>query len=68
MPTFNEQMVTKLEAALLANPTAETITIGTETTTYVDVVARLEQFRRRVAAESGSRPMFSAVELGGFKP
>jgi hypothetical protein len=66
-PTFNEQMVTKLEAALLANPGAQSITVDGTTSTYVDLVERLKHFKAEVAREAGTRPRFSTVNLGGFR-
>lgn len=66
-PTFNEQMVTKLEALLLANPGATEIACDGGVTKYADLVARLQQYRTLVARDNGSRPRFAAVDLGGFK-
>lgn len=66
-PTFAESMVTKLEALLLANPGAQTIVTDNTTVTYVDLEARLQQYRAQVARDGGTRPRFSAVNLGGFR-
>lgn len=65
-PTFAEQMVTKLEALLLANPGASSINIDGTATSYVDLEARLQQYRAQVAREQGTRPRLKTFDLGGF--
>jgi hypothetical protein len=64
--SFCQQMVAKLEAALLQNPTAQSINIDGVTTTYVDIEARLKYFYRQMALEQGTRRTFMSVDLGGF--
>lgn len=66
-PTFNAQMVTKLEAALLADPLSQTVAIDGTTITNFDAIERLKFFRAELAREAGTRPRFSAVNLGGFR-
>ena len=66
-PTFNAQMVAKLEAALLADPTSQSVTIDGTAITHFDAVERLKHFRGLLARENGTRPVFSAVNLGGFR-
>lgn len=67
-PTFNEQMVTKLQALLLANPGAQIINVDGTSTTFVDVQARLNWFQSQVAREQGNRSTFVGINLGGFTP
>lgn len=65
-PTFAAQMVAKLEALLLANPGAQSITIDGTVTSFVDLEKRLAQYRAEVARESGTRPRLRSFDLGGF--
>lgn len=66
MPTFNEQMVTKIQQALLANPLGKTISVDGESITREDALAYLERFEARVARESGTRPNAAQINLSGF--
>lgn len=63
-PTFDEQMVTKLQAALLANPGAAQVTVDGQHVTYADAVERLRIFEARVARANGTRPRAARVRLG----
>lgn len=65
--TFAEQMVQKLEAALLANPTAQSITIGGVTTSFADVQKRLSYFYGQCAKEQGERATFTGINLARFR-
>jgi hypothetical protein len=67
-PTFNEQMVTKRQALLLANPGAEVISVDGTSTTFVDLQTRLNWFQSQVAREQGTKPMSAGIRLGGFTP
>ncbi|MFO1046029.1 MAG: hypothetical protein U0941_29985 [Planctomycetaceae bacterium] len=67
-PTFAEQMVTKLQQLLLANPLATSITIDGTTTTFADAQQRLEHYQSIVAREQGTRKPFNPFPLGGFAP
>lgn len=64
MPTFNENMVAKIQAALLESPLAKSVTIDGTNVSYDDAMARLTFFERRVARESGQRPLSSTLRLG----
>lgn len=66
--TFAQQMVAKLEACLLANPTASTINIDGTSVAFVDVQKRLDYFYRMRSLESGERQTFTGMQLGGFQP
>lgn len=65
-PTFNAQMVAKLQSLLLANVGAQSVSVDGQAVTYADLVVRLEQFETRLAAEEGRRPRVFQHDLGGF--
>ncbi len=67
-PSFNQQMVTKLQALLLANPGASTITIDGTVTAFVDVQQRLNYFQNQLARETGAKQVFNGIVLGSFTP
>ena len=67
-PSFNQQMVTKLQALLLANPGAQAISIDGTTTTFADLERRLNYFQSQLARELGTKQRFNRVGLGGFTP
>lgn len=54
--TFDEQMVAKIQAVLLANPGATVCTYDGQQTTYADLEKRLQFFERRVAMASSTNP------------
>jgi hypothetical protein len=65
-PTFAAQMVAKLEALLLANPGVQSISVDGTNTSFVELEARLQQYRAQVARESGTRPRRLSIDLGSF--
>jgi len=65
-PTFNEQMVTRLQALLLENVGADTVTVDGVTVQYADLQQRLDYFEKRLAVEQGTRPRAARIHLGGF--
>ena len=65
-PTFEAQMVTKLQALLLGNPGATEIDVDGQRISYADCVERLKYFERRVAIQNGTRPRTGNVNLGNF--
>jgi hypothetical protein len=65
MATFAEQMVAKLQATLLENPAADSVTVDGTTVSFADLVARLEHWESRVAREAGGRPSMMTIDLGG---
>jgi hypothetical protein len=65
MATTAELAVEKIEAAILANPLAEQITLDGHSVSMPDAVEKLEYWRRRLARESGGRPVVSTLNLSG---
>jgi len=61
--SFNAQMVAKLEAAILKNPVADTVTVDGTTVRMVDVIRRLAEFRALLARETGQRPRIAHADL-----
>jgi len=68
MATVAEQVVAKIEAAILANPLAEQISLDGQSVSMPAALAKLEYWRRRVAREQGGRPVVSTVDLSGCSP
>ncbi len=62
-PTFAEQMLAKIETALLENPGAKSVTVGGVQVQYEDLVARRAYFQKEVAREKGNRPHFVEVVM-----
>lgn len=65
-PTFNEQMLARLQALLLANAGAQTVTVDGQTVAYADLERRLAVFEGRVAREKGTQRRVTSVYLGGY--
>lgn len=65
-PTFAAQMLAKIEALLLANPGAQSVTFDGSSVSFADLMARRDQLRKEVAQELGQRPRFRQVDLGSF--
>lgn len=65
MPTFAEQMLSKLEAALLANPGAQSVSVDGESVSFVDLEARRKEYAAIVAREQGTRLRTGQIGLGG---
>lgn len=66
-PTFAEQMVEAIQATLLANAGASTVTFDGQTTSFENLEQKLAYWESRVAKEAATptRPVFSAVKLSG---
>lgn len=64
--TFAQQMLTKIEALLLANPGVQSITIDGESVSYVDLMKQYDSWASRVARETGTKPRVFQIDLGGF--
>lgn len=64
-PTFAEQMVTALQAKLLKLAGVKSASIDGETLVLSDLKEELTFWERRVARESGSRPVLSSIDLSG---
>jgi len=62
--SFADQMVAKLEALLLANPGASSITIDGRTMTYDDLTKQYEIWKNKAARISGSRPIIAQIKTG----
>jgi len=65
MATVAEQLVAKIEAAILASPLAEQISIDGQSVSMPEALRKLEYWRRRAAREAGGRPIVSTVDLSG---
>ena len=65
-PTHSQQMVTKLEALLLANAGVTEVSVDGQRVAYTDLKKDLEYWKKKVANESGTRPRVMAVDLGNF--
>ncbi len=65
MATVAEQVVEKIEAAILANPLAESISLDGHSVSMPEANRKLEYWRRRVAREGGGRPVLAAWDLSG---
>jgi hypothetical protein len=63
--TFAEQMVEKIQAALLENPLADSVSIDGTTVSVGDAEAKLRKYEARVAVEQGKRPRLARINLGG---
>ena len=65
MPTTAEQIVAKIEAQLLANPLADTISLDGHSVSMPDAIKKLEYWRQRVARENGGKPVIAGINLQG---
>ncbi len=65
-PTFNEAMVARLQALLLANAGAQTVTVDGQTVTYADLERRLATFEKRLGLENGTRRRVTSINLEGY--
>ena len=67
---FAVQMVAALQAAILANPLALSVTVDGQTVTFASLAERQQQYNywtKRVARANGSAPRSSQIYLGGFR-
>ena len=62
-PSFNQQMVIQIRAAMLANPLGQKVTIAGDTVEYAEALRRLQQFEARVARENGTRKRITGINL-----
>jgi len=65
VPTTAEQIVAKIEAAILADPLAENVSLDGHSVSMPGALRKLEYWRRRVARESGGRPVLASLDLAG---
>jgi hypothetical protein len=63
MATTAQEIVAKIEAALLENPLAEQITLDGQSVSMPAAIQKLEYWRTRVARESGGRRRASTIDL-----
>lgn len=63
MPSFAEQMVTKLETLLLASAGLKSVSVDGEAVSYADLESRYDYWKSRVSRESGDRPLSATVDL-----
>jgi hypothetical protein len=62
-PTLAERVVTKIEAAIEANPLAEEIALDGHSVSMGDALAKLNYWRRRVALEKGRVRRLTTIPL-----
>ena len=61
--TFAQQMVTKLEALLLANAGVRSVNVDGQQVSFDDLTAQYEHWKRKAAAEAGTRPRVAQINL-----
>jgi hypothetical protein len=62
--SFAQQMVTKLEELLAANPGQASINVDGRSVSFADLTAQYTYWKNRASRESGSRPFASKIKLG----
>jgi hypothetical protein len=62
-PTYNEQMVAKLQALLLTNAGAASISLDGHSVSFADLERRLQMFEKRVDLEQGRVKRFQSIRL-----
>ena len=65
-PSFNQQMVTKLQALLLKNVGVQSVTVDGVAVSYADLQRELDHYEARLARENGTKPRIARINLGGF--
>lgn len=65
-PTFAQQQLTRIEAIIAESAGLQSVTIGNTSTSYVDLLAQRDYWRREVARESGQNPRVKRIQMGGF--
>jgi len=65
MATLAEQVVAKIEAAILANPLAEQVSVDGTSVSMPDAEKKLEYWRNRVLREQGGKPRLATIDLSG---
>lgn len=63
MPTFSEQVVTKLQARILELVGVKSTGGDGENTELVDLEKKLTFWEARVAREAGTKPRVSSIDL-----
>jgi len=63
MPTFAEDMVTRIQDTLKENPGAKRVTFDGVTVEYEELVSQLEYWEKRVAKENKGKPRISKINL-----
>lgn len=66
MTTFAEQMVSKYEGLLLKGAGLSQVTVDGTVVSFVELEQQYAFWTRRVARESGARPVASTIKLGGM--
>jgi hypothetical protein len=61
--TTAEQIVAKIEAALLANPLADQISLDGHSVSMPEALKKLEYWRNRVLREAGGKPVIASLNL-----
>jgi len=63
--TTAEQIVAKIEAALLASPLADQISLDGHSVSMPEALRKLEYWRNRVLRETGGKPVIASLNLQG---
>lgn len=66
MSTLAERMVEKLETLVEENAGLQAVTVNGTSTTYADLVAQLDYWKKKQLRESGAAPRVKRMDLGGF--
>lgn len=69
MATFNEQMVTKIQNALLSNVDVAEVTVDGVTTKFTSrrhLTEALEHYKSLVAKDGNSRPIATRIRTGNW--
>lgn len=65
-PTFDEQMVEKLQALLLKNAGVQNVTVDGVVVSFSDLEKRLQFYEARVARTNKTKPIVSRINLGNY--
>lgn len=65
-PTFAKTMVTKLEGLLSKAAGLKTVSVDGTMTTFDDLTAQYQHWKREVEKEAGRRPRVAGIDLSGF--
>ena len=66
MSTFAEQQVSRLETLLAANAGVDSVTVGSRSVKYSDLLKQYDYWKAIVAREGGDRPRAAQINLSGF--
>lgn len=67
MPSFAASQVARLETLLANCVGVQSINVDGQQVTYDDLLKQYQFWKSRQARESGTRPRFSQIYLGGYR-